>query len=54
MRKLAAIVASLLIVSVCGHGQKKESKVTEPPRPDIEYHSTFLANTEIYNWFGGD
>ena len=54
MRKLAAIVGSLLVVSVFGHGQKKEAKVTGEPRPDIQYHTTFLANTEIYNWFGGD
>jgi hypothetical protein len=35
MRNLAAIVAPLLLVSVYGHGQKKEAKVTEATRPDI-------------------
>ncbi len=42
MRKLAAIVASLLVASALGHEHKKEEKVTSPAWPDIKYRTTFL------------
>ena len=44
MRKIAAIVATLLVASALGHGHKKEAQVTGPAWPDIKYHTTFSAN----------
>jgi hypothetical protein len=44
MRKIAAIVATLLVATALGHGHKKEAKVTAPAWPDIKYHTTFSAN----------
>lgn len=41
MRKIASLVASLLVASVLGHGHKKETKSTVTAKPDIKYHTTF-------------
>jgi hypothetical protein len=44
MRKITAIVASLLVASALGHGHKKEAKATVAAWPDVKYYTTFSAN----------
>ena len=52
MRKIAAIVATLLLASALGHGHKKEAKVTVEVWPDIKYLTltTFTMAYEEYKW----
>ena len=48
MRKIAAIVATLLVASALGHGHKKEANVTAEVWPDIKFLTTFTIDAEIY------
>jgi len=41
MRKITAIIASLIVASALGHDHKKEEKFTVAATPNIKYYTTF-------------
>ena len=50
MRKIAAILSTLLVASALGHGHKKEANVTAEVWPDIKYLTTFTMDVSLYGW----
>ena len=50
MRKIAAIVSTLLVASALGHGHKKEANVTAEVWRDIKILTTFKMDVSLYGW----
>ena len=41
MRKITAVIASLIVASALGHGHQKEDKITVAATPNIKYYTNF-------------